>query len=393
MLIGNFALITGALNANKGEVISRIFKAKLLAKYLKQEGKNLHAFHFHMPYLPDIQTILSPQLQQLSLPNVELVDEDSALLLKFTSLQALNICLDELDKNKTKDLLLFTNLQQITIKTPNIPGNDQNSLPCEFRNFTHLRSLNLLDVHLHDPLVKEIVTLPQLEQLTMRCSRTSLIHLSILTNLTHLNLEDTLPSRAATSRQPMVSSEFVTSLTQLKTLRLSHYHLSTINALSSLTKLATLQLDDSYIEGEFPLFDKLTNLKELDLGVYYSQEIFNINFDSIRDLVFLTKLNLLGLYYNNDFDLETVSILTETISKLERLRSLGLTLYVFDKIILKPLQKLTNLTSLELHFKDTVIDQGELLLPWKKIIKLSFWKCTVDLEAMPALEEMKISKY
>lgn len=387
--IGNFSLIAGALNVHKDAVITQIFKGRLLVRFLQQEGKHLKVFRFSEPFVPNIASILGAQLKELSLPNVTLAMEDqSGIFTAFQALEKVEVCVDNLyDEWVRYELILLTKLRHLTLKveSPNVGiVNDV------FKAYTHLKSLNLRNIHLGSQAIKAIVELTRLEMLSVRCDYFNVKYFSQLTHLTHLECED---KNEATGIINPFFPHFLVPLTKLQTLRLSNCSLANDTIFSSLKRLRTLQISDSSIDGTLTEgIGKTTHLTDLDLSnnFAHAEETF---IDAFQNLTLLTRLNLMHIRFDADDDPDSATLLTNAISRLRNVRLLCLTLYVFEESVIKPLHQLSNLRSLELNFKESRITDGTVLLPWQKIIKLNFWNCIIELGAISHLSMMKIRPY
>jgi hypothetical protein len=235
------------------------------------------------------------------------------------------------------------------LESVNFSGNSLGTPLSALAKLPNLRKLDLSGDYISNEMLADVALLTQLTELDLH--RNFLTSVEALTNLVNLETLD-LSDNGDFNSTAMVLAPLA-GLDKLKTLNLFGTLTSTLQPLASLTLLETLSFGVRKIDDISPLAN-LVNLQSLDLQ---SSELTDIG-----ALTALTKLQKLNLSYNQLSDFA-------------------------------PLQGLTNLT--ELSLKGTTLSSLASLAPLTKLTKLdvsydSLTDVTV-LGTLPALQWLDLS--
>ena len=322
------AAIEGALEKSSGAIITPSEMATLTSLDLKFNGL----------YLPigDLTGLEhATSLTTLYLYNNRF--SDISALSGLTSLTTLS-----LNVNGISDISALSGLTSLTTLFLNVNGiSDISALS----GLTSLTTLSLSGISDISALSSALSGLTSLTTLSLSGNGISDISaLSGLTSLTTLNLD----------RNSISDISALSGLTSLTTLNLDRNSISDISALSGLTSLTTLNLDRNSI-SDISALSGLTSLTTLNLSGN------NISAISLSGLTSLTNLNLSG----NNISAISLSGLTSlkelilnqnhisdisALSGLTSLTYLDLRFNRISDISALPLQDLTSLTSLEIHY-------------------------------------------
>ena len=264
----------------------------------------------------------STSLTELYLRNLNLTDEEMALLSEFKNLETLDLY--NVSKSDTvTDISALSDLKNLT--TLNLSGNNVVDISA-LSNLKNLTKLNLFFTSITD--ISPLSDLTNLKELLLTVDHNDLNSLSNLVNLTSLALI-------------FSSNSDISPLSNLKNLEhMSLHYVESIDLhpLSNMTSLTSLYIECNG-KPDLNIFSNLVNLTRLTIynrdGDYYDTSYYDIS--PLSNLKKLRELTLNAI--DAKIELSPLSDLTE----LEQL-DLG-----FNKIDdISPLENLTNLEFLNL---------------------------------------------
>ena len=298
----------------------------------------------------------STSLTELYLRNLNLTDEEMALLSEFKNLKTLDLY-NMSKSDKVTDISALSDLKNLT--TLDLYGNNVVDIS-SLSNLTNLTKLNLFFTSITD--ISPLSNLTNLKELCLTVDHNDLKSLSNLVNLTSLALD-------------FSSNSDISPLSNLKNLEhLSLYYVESMDLrpLSNMTSLTSLYIECNG-KPDQNIFSNLVNLTRLEIHNkdwdYYDTSYYDISpLSNLKKLRTLT-LNAIGA----KIDLSPLSDLTElewldlsfnkinNITPLKNLTNLEYLNLRYNEVSdISPLENLPNIDPLDLYLENNPVSEDEI---------------------------------